>query len=92
MKPQENVKKESGVLELPVSRAMAPQEISRSVIDAAAREASRVLFEMLDMGYDEAIASQFLTSKDGQRLLSTVARMLSFINEKNIEKLEKGLW
>ena len=76
------------VYDLPALKAMPP--ISRSMFDAAARDASQVIFEMLDMEYDDVLLSDFLKTTDGKKMEASIARLLSYINERKIANLDRA--
>jgi hypothetical protein len=68
------------------------RHVSSSLIDASARDAAKLVFDMLAMEYSDDTVSEFMMTTDGRRLQASLARMVSFVNEKNIQKLEAGLW
>lgn len=64
---------------------------SKSALDGAIKDAAQVLFEIIDMPYDDELLNQFMLTSDGKRMLASTARLLSFINEKNISNLEQKI-
>lgn len=67
----------------------AQPNFATSVMDASVRDAARTLFEVVGMDYDENLVNQFLATTDGRMFMLYAAKLLSFINERNIARLSQ---
>jgi hypothetical protein len=73
-----------------ITAAKVPSQ-SNSVISGAAIDASKIFFDVLGCEADRHMIEAFMETPDGRRLAAGLCRMLTYINEHNISRLEKGL-
>ncbi len=82
------------ILQLPLEASLqisTSPSSSSSVVSGAAFDASKIFFVMLGCEADRFMVEKFMTTPDGRRLSAGLCRMLAYINEQNISRLEKGL-
>jgi hypothetical protein len=83
MKPKKNQ-----TIEL--SESMEFKPVAQNIFHEAMHDASQAFFDLVGLEYDDAIVREFMTTSDGKHMIVGMARMLSFINERQIANLDRA--
>lgn len=78
---------------LELKNPLPPQQsgpvMSKSVLTGAAEDASRIMFEMLGMEFDQDMIDRFMKTRNGKKMEACMARMFAHISEELIARLDK---
>lgn len=63
--------------------------VSKSALTGAAEDASRVMFDLLGMEFDQELVDKFMSTRDGKRMEASMARLFNHIGEELIARLDR---
>ena len=76
-------------LKVPLPNAPTPPVVSKSILTGAAEDASRIMFEVLGMEFDQEMIDRFMKTRNGKKMEACMARMFAHISEELIARLDK---
>jgi len=62
-----------------------------NIYHAALHDAATPFFEMVGMDYDDEVICSFMKTSDGKAIIAYLARLLSYINERQILNLDRAM-